>query len=454
MDPKLYARYDVPGPRYTSYPPVPYWDEEAFSTDEWLARLHRAYIATNNTEGVSLYVHLPYCERLCTFCGCTRQISRNHSVEAPYVSRVLQEWAGHRTRLTPLPRIRELHLGGGTPTFFSPDNLARLVEGLLSDARLTPDAQLSFEAHPNSTTTQHLKRLGELGFTRLSLGVQDLDPVVQKTINRIHSFEQIAAVTGAAREHGYGSINFDLIYGLPRQSPASVERTFERLLDLKPERIAFYGYAHVPWKKGVAQRGFDELEIPRGAMKRQLYERGRAALLGAGYLEIGLDHFALPGDDLYRAAVQGTLHRNFMGYTPVETRVTIGLGMSAISDSGDAFAQNEKTVKAWASRVSEGGLPVARGHLLDEEDGLIRHHIQDLMCRFETRWPRNAATAPVLEVARVRLAALAADGLVETSDAGVRVTETGRPFLRNICMAFDARLWRAPSAKPVFSRAI
>lgn len=353
-----------------------------------------------------------------------------------------------------MPRIRELHLGGGTPTFFSPHNLVRLVDGLLSGAELTPDAQLSFEAHPNSTTPAHLKRLGEMGFTRLSLGVQDLDPEVQRAINRFHSFEQIAAVTRAARDYGYDSVNFDLIYGLPRQRPDGVDRTFDEILELSPERIAFYGYAHVPWKKGVAQRGFDESEIPRGAVKRQLYDRGRLALAGSGYLEIGLDHFALPGDALHRAAVEGALHRNFMGYTPVATRVTIGLGMSAISDSGDAFAQNEKTVKAWASRVSEGRLPLARGHLLNEEDRLVRGHIQDLMCRLETRWPRGPALAPVLQAARSRLAGPEADGLVRVDETGVRVTEKGRPFLRNICMAFDARLWRAPSGAQVFSRAI
>lgn len=444
----------MPGPRYTSYPSVPYWDVEAFTEAEWLSRLRRACAGADDTGGISIYVHLPYCERLCTFCGCTRQISRNHSVEAPYVSRVLDEWAMHRGSFESRPRIREIHLGGGTPTFFSPDNLARLVEGLLSGAELTADAQLSFEAHPNSTSPEHLERLRELGFTRLSLGIQDLDPVVQRSINRFHSFDQIADVTRAARDLGYDSINFDLVYGLPRQSPAGVDHTFEKVLDLVPDRIAFYGYAHVPWKKGVAQRGFVESEIPRGAAKRQLYDRGRLALERAGYLEIGLDHFALPGDDLYRAAVEGTLHRNFMGYTPVETRVTIGLGMSAISDSGDAFAQNEKTVKAWEARIAEGRFPLLRGHLLDQEDLLVRGHIQDLMCRFETRWPHDPAHADLLEDVRYRLSDPEDDALVAVDDTGVRVTEFGRPFLRNICMAFDARLWRALPQTEVFSRAI
>jgi oxygen-independent coproporphyrinogen-3 oxidase len=450
----LFAKYDMPGPRYTSYPTVPFWEETGFSEAAWIHRLARAFEATNASKGISLYVHLPYCERLCTFCGCTRQISRNHAVEAPYISRLLEEWAVHQARFAARPRIRELHLGGGTPTFFSPDNLARLVDGLLSGAELTPDAQLGFEAHPNSTTPEHLKRLGELGFTRLSLGVQDLDPEVQRAINRFHAFEQIAAVTRAARDYGYDSVNFDLIHGLPRQRPASVKRTFDEILELSPERIAFYGYAHVPWRKGVAQRGFDESEIPRGAAKRQLYELGRQMLTASGYLEIGLDHFALPGDPLHRAARQGTLHRNFMGYTPVATRVTIGLGMSAISDSGDAFAQNEKTVKAWASRVSEGRLPLARGHLLDAEDRIVGRHIHDLMCRFETRWPPGPVLPTVLDDARARLADPEADGLVRVDETGVRVTRKGRPFLRNVCMAFDARFWRSRPQAQLFSRAI
>ena len=417
-------------------------------------RLALAYSSTNETDGVSLYVHLPYCESLCTFCGCTRQISRKHDVEDPYISRVLEEWTLYRARFESPPRIREIHLGGGTPTFFSPGNLARLVEGLLSGARLTPGAELSFEAHPNSTTPEHLMQLSKLGFTRLSLGIQDLDPEVQRAINRHQTLEQITAITESARSYGYDSINFDLIYGLPRQRLASVDLTFDAVLTLVPERIAFYGYAHVPWRKGVAQRGFDESEIPRSAKKRQLYERGRRALEKSNYLEIGLDHFALPGDSLHRAAMDGTLHRNFMGYTATNSGVTIGLGMSAIGDSGNAFAQNEKSVAAWALRVSSGSLPVSRGHLLNSEDQVIRRHVHELMCRLETCWPGSSLPAVCLAEIKSRLADLEADGLVSTNDAGVQVTPKGRPFLRNICMAFDLRLWRALPQTQVFSRAI
>ncbi len=433
---------------------MPYWEEGGFGEAAWADRLTRGYDATNGSRGISLYVHLPYCESLCTFCGCTRQISRNHSVEAPYIARLLDEWALYRSRLAAPPRIRELHLGGGTPTFFSADNLVRLVEGLLSGASLTPDAELGFEAHPNSTTRDHLQRLSEVGFTRLSLGVQDLDPEVQRVINRRQSLAQITAVTEAARERGYDSINFDLIYGLPRQQLSSVEQTFDAVVDIAPERIAFYGYAHVPWRKGVAQRGFDESDIPQGAAKRRLYEHGRRVLEEAGYLEIGLDHFALPGDTLYRAAIEGTLHRNFMGYTPVETRVTIGLGMSAIGDSGDAFGQNEKTVKAWASRISDGRLPIMRGHLLNVEDLIVRRHVLNLMCRLETDLSSDELPDSDLGAIRSRLAELEADGLIEVHENRVRVSERGRPFLRTVCTAFDLRLWRALPSSPTFSRAV
>ncbi len=244
------------------------------------------------------------------------------------------------------------------------------------------------------------------------------------------------------------------VSGLPRQRLSGVERTFDAVIKLAPDRIAYYAYAHVPWRKGVAQRGFDELEIPRGAEKRRLYEQGRTGLEQSGYLQFGLDHFALPGDPLHGAATGVTLQRNFMGYTALKTRLTLGLGMSAIGDTGNAFAQNEKSVKAWALKVSAGSLPVMRGHLLNREDLLIRRHVDELMCRLETRWRARAIPADLQSEIKARLAGLEADGLVSVSDTGVRVTDAGRPFLRDVCMAFDARLWRALPQTQVFSQAI
>jgi len=445
----LLAKYNVPGPRYTSYPTVPCWDAATFDAGCWREAVRRAAGEAGEGEGVALYVHLPYCETVCTFCGCIKKFTRDHSVEPGYVDAVLAEWALYRELLGEAPVVGQLHLGGGTPTFFSPRQLSRLVGGLLDGVRLADRRELGFEGHPNSTTDGHLQALHELGFRRVSLGVQDLDAQVQAIINRVQPFETVRRVTEAARRIGYESVNFDLIYGLPLQRAAGIARTIERVAELRPERIAFYGYAHVPWKKGIAQRRFRDEDIPRGAAKRALYETGRALLLEAGYCEIGMDHFALPGDALHRAAQEGRVHRNFMGYTPVHTRLGIGLGMSAIGDAWTAFAQNEKDLGAWSARVARGELPVARGHLLDEEDRALRRLILDLMCRFETRLPQ--AHHPVLAEGLARLDEMVRDRLVAIDGCVVRMTEAGRPFVRNACMAFDARLWRSEPGTRLFS---
>ena len=448
LRPDLYSKYNVPGPRYTSYPTVPCWDEATFTPAAWQDSVRTAFLHGNEAEGISLYLHLPFCESLCTFCGCTKRITRNHGVEQPYADAVLAEWALYRALMPRPPRVRELHLGGGTPTFFSPGRLAALVATLLEVAEVATDAELSFEAHPNNTTDEHLEALAALGFTRLSLGVQDFDPVVQQAIHRVQSFERVAEVTAAARARGYTSINFDLVYGLPKQRLEGIEETVQRVLALRPERIAFYAYAHVPWIRGLGQRGFSEQDLPQAGDKRALYEAGRHLLQQAGYREIGMDHFALPEDALSHALEQGRLHRNFMGYTPAHTRLLLGLGMSAIGETGVAFAQNEKTVEDYQARVAEGRLPLLRGHLLDAEDRRLRRHILDLMCRFRTAWPEDTMLAAE---ARARLAEMQADGLVQLSEAGIRVTSEGHAFLRNICMALDARLWRRQPQSQLFS---
>ena len=450
----LYAKYNVAGPRYTSYPTVPYWAEDGFDSEAWSASLVRAFQESNTDSGISVYVHLPFCERLCTFCGCTKRITRNHAVETPYVDAVLAEWAMYRALWDAPPRVRELHFGGGTPTFFAPAELARLVRGLLDGTERPADAEYGFEAHPNSTTPEHLAALHELGFQRLSLGVQDFDPEVQKVINRIQPYERVAEVTRAARDIGYTSINFDLVYGLPRQRLQSVTDTVTQVLELRPERIAFYSYAHVPWIRGLGQRGFDESDLPRDVDKRALYETGRRMLEDAGYREIGMDHFALAGDALYTALETGHLHRNFMGYTPTHTQLCAGLGMSAIGDTWYAFAQNEKKVEDYQARIAAGELPLLRGHLLSDEDQRIRRHVLELMCRFRTRWGEDADEAPLLDEASARLAEMAEDGLVELAPGELRVTEAGRPFVRNVCMALDVRLWRNQPATRIFSQTI
>ena len=284
--------------------------------------------------------------------------------------------------------------------------------------------------------------------------MQDYDPKVQKSINRIQPFEQVQFVTNAARQAGYKSISHDLIFGLPFQTRESMSSAIDKTMQLKPGRISFYSYAHVPWVKGVGQRGFDENDLPSPVLKRELYEMGKMRFEEAGYIETGMDHFALPDDSLYTAMQNKTLHRNFMGYTNISTKLMIGLGMSAISDSWYAFAQNDKSLEAYTDRVNRGLLPVFRGHLLNEEDLIIRKHILNIMCRMETSWQEENMQTGGLENILERLQEPEADGLIEIMQNGIRVTGKGIPFVRNIAMAFDLRLIRDAPQTQLFSMTI
>lgn len=450
MDTALIRKYNIPGPRYTSYPTVPYWDAEGFSMDAWKEHVHRVFGQTNSSEGISLYIHLPFCESLCTYCGCNKRITRNHGVELPYIESLLHEWALYQELFDAVPRISELHLGGGTPTFFSPNNLRLLMNGLTNSSILTQGAELSFEAHPNNTTQAHLEELHFLGFRRLSLGVQDFDMEVQKAIHRIQPFENVKKVTDLARGIGYTSVNFDLIYGLPKQTTETVRNTIERTLELMPDRIAFYSYAHVPWVS-KSQRGYSEADLPTDERKRELYELGKEMFLEAGYIEIGMDHFALPDESLSLADAEGTLHRNFMGYTTRSTHLMVGLGVSAISDAWSAFAQNVKTVEEYQAIVATGDIPVFRGHILSEADQQIRQHILNLMCRHRTKWENGQGKHLDVHGTLLRLSEPLDDSLVRLLPHGIEVTEKGRPFIRNICMAFDEKLWKDEPKGQVFS---
>ena len=445
------AKYDVAGPRYTSYPTVPYW-EDTPSEDRWLARVGAALADSQaKGHGASVYVHVPFCRALCTFCGCNTRVTRTHAIIMPYVQAVLAEYALYRERLgVERPDIGELHLGGGTPTFLDPGELGELVGGILAASRPRPGAVYSIEVDPRVTTREQLDLLAQHGFRRISLGVQDFDPTVQDIVNRVQSVAQVRTVTEQARTLGFDSVNFDLIYGLPLQTLASIELTMTEVCALRPDRIALYGYAHVPWIK-PGQRRFTEVDLPEGRAKRALYERGRERLEQAGYREIGLDHFALPTDSLWQAARGGTMHRNFMGYTDAFTRPLLGLGVSAIGDAGDAYVQNEKDLQQYHERIARRELPIHRGHQLDAEDQVLRRHILNLMTRLQTRWS-GADYTPFLDDVNARLVEFAADGLVELEAQGCRVTEAGRGFLRNICMAFDARLARHSPDRQLFSQ--
>lgn len=450
----LIRKYNIPGPRYTSYPTVPYWDENTFSTEQWKQSFIKSFEESNDKDGISLYIHLPFCESLCTFCACHKRITKQHSVERPYIEAVLREWEIYLGLLGKKPIIRELHLGGGTPTFFSPDNLKFLLENIFKNAAVANHHEFSFEGHPNNTTAKHLSTLYHLGFKRVSFGVQDYDPKVQKTINRIQPFENVQAVTLAARSIGYESVSHDLIFGLPFQTWNSMSETIEKTKSLKPDRIAFYSYAHVPWIKGVGQRGYDEKDLPTPDQKRELYEKGKDLLAALGYIEIGMDHFALPTDSLYESMQRKTIHRNFMGYSSSSTQLMIGLGMSAISDSWYAFAQNEKSVEGYIEKIEQGILPVVRGHILNQEDLVVRRHILNLMCLLETSWENEEMNFPEMPDVMDRLQEMQNDGLVVLEDKHLKVTQKGRGFVRNVAMAFDLRLIRHQPESRIFSMTI
>lgn len=449
----LIDKYNIPGPRYTSYPTVPFWDDASFSSDLWQQSVLKTFNETNDSEGISVYIHLPFCEQLCTFCACHKRITKQHSVETPYLESVLKEWDLYVKLFGRTPKIKELHLGGGTPTFFSPDNLRILLEGIFSKAEIADKPQFSFEGHPNNTTREHLQTLYDLGFRRASFGVQDYDPKVQKAINRIQPFENVKNVTEMAREIGYEGVSHDLVFGLPFHTWEKMEFTIRKTLELKPDRLAFYSYAHVPWIKGVGQRGFDENDLPSGEEKRKLYTNGKKLLEELGYIEVGMDHFALPHDDLYQSMVSGDIHRNFMGYSSSKTKLMVGLGMSAISDSWYSFAQSNKSVEEYQKLVEHGIIPVVIGHVLNEEDLIIRQHILNLMCRLETSWDLQTSF-PEIEKALESLKEMEADGLVEISDNSIKITDKGRAFTRNVAMTFDLRMMRNKPETRIFSMTI
>ncbi len=450
----LIQKYNVAGPRYTSYPTVPYWDNETFSTEKWLESLAVSYAESNREEGISLYIHLPFCESLCTFCGCHKRITKQHKVEVPYIDAVLKEWHLYSDFLKERPLIKEIHLGGGTPTFFDPSELRRLIEGIFERADRAEVYEFSFEGHPNNTTEAHLTTLYDLGFRRVSYGVQDYSPKVQQAIHRIQPFENVQRVTESARDMGYTSVSHDLVFGLPFQTLDDVLFTIERSNTLRPDRIAFYSYAHVPWIKGNGQRGFKDEDLPTGEEKRQLYEVGKAHLLKAGYIEIGMDHFALTTDSMYEAFKNERLHRNFMGYTASKTQVMIGLGMSAISDSWYGFAQNEKDLDDYYARLEKNEIPVCKGHILNEEDLIIRRHILNLMCQFSTSWEDERLYFAEIPEVLLHLKEMEGDGLLRFTSKGLVVPDAGKPFIRNICMAFDLRLQRKMPNTKIFSMTV
>lgn len=453
MNKALIQKYNIPGPRYTSYPTVPFWNKEGIAVKNWKETIKKSFKESNSTEGISLYIHLPFCESLCTFCACHKRITKRHEVETPYIEAVLKEWNLYCELFNEKPKIKEIHLGGGTPTFFSAEKLEELITEIFKKADKFSNFELSFEGHPNLTSEKQLQTLFNLGARRNSFGIQDYDPIVQKAINRVQSFEQVAKVHNWSKEIGYESISHDLIFGLPFQNENSVRKSIENTIALKPDRIAYYSYAHVPWIKGVGQRGFNEKDLPKDHEKRHLYELGKQLFFDNGYIEVGMDHFALPSDSLFKAMQSKNLHRNFMGYTAGKTQLMIGLGMSSISDSWYAFAQNEKSLTAYTQKINNGELPIYKGHLLSKEDLIIRKHILNIMCNLETSWNIGLDEKKKEKIIQ-RLEEIAKDGLIEITKDKLIIKEKGRMFVRNVCMAFDLRLIANKPETRIFSMTI
>ncbi len=453
MDSQLLQKYNIPVPRYTSYPPVPYWDD-SIDVDQWKSVFSSQVAKGNREDGISLYIHLPFCESLCSYCGCNKKITTNHSVEDVYIDALLKEWDMYLSLMNEWPVIRELHLGGGTPTFFSAANLEKLLSGIFSKAMIHPQHEFSFEGHPNNTTLLQLQTLYRLGFRRVSYGVQDMDPEVQRVISRIQPIENVQTAVENARQAGYHSVNFDLIYGLPLQTADTMRRTIEQTIALKPDRIAFYSYAHVPWTSR-GQRLFDEKDLPSTGEKMKLYQLGKDMFTAKGYREIGMDHFALPNEDLYIAKQEGRLHRNFMGYTTQHTSMLIGLGVSSISDAGSAYAQNEKTLHNYYAAIDKNEFPLTKGYFLTTEDIHCKNYTLDIICKGNTVF--NKEDIPMLKkYSFPELTSLEADGLIQWSERGLQLTVTGDHFVRNVCSAFDMFLQQKKLAgeKPKFSKAV
>lgn len=445
---ELFKKYDIPAPRYTSYPTVPYW-KEAPTLDQWISNLQATLSHTDSSW--SLYLHIPYCESLCTFCGCNTTITKNHDKEQDYVDSLLKEFQIYLEKVPELKLkpCRQIHLGGGTPTFLSAEHLQKLLTGIKKDIVLdSKHFEGSIEVDPRRTSREQLEVLYKNGINRISMGVQDFDPEVQRLVNRIQPFEMTKRMTEWAKKIGFTSINFDLIYGLAKQTPESIQKTIDQTIQLKPDRIALYSFALVPWIK-PAQRLFKDEDLPKSTDKRRLYEIAREMLLKSGYIEIGMDHFALPKDGLYHALKNKTLHRNFMGYTDVKTDILLGLGVSSISESPTSFHQNEKILSLYENRIQKSEIPTLRGHVLSRTDQKQRRQILQFMTEFHVQ-----LDADQVSDAKQFLAEMISDGLVQINGQKLEMTEKGKPFLRNACLFFDEHLRLNQPQTKIFSQSI
>ena len=453
VTPEMIQRYNRPGPRYTSYPTVPVWKEGEFA-DDYAASLHKE---GQNEQPLSLYVHIPFCQQLCTFCGCNKYITNNQNIVEKYLTALELEIAGVAERLGKRKELAQIHFGGGTPTFLNPEQLSRVVEMIVSRFDALEDCEWAFEANPRVTTTKQLEVLYELGFRRVSFGVQDLDPAIQRAINRNQTAEQSWETLETARSLGYKSINLDLVYGLPLQTQHGFRKTLEEVNKMRPDRLAVYSFAYLPGMFKTHERAIKEKDLPTPEEKINIYLEAINFFAEAGYVMIGMDHYALPEDELAQALKNRTLHRNFMGYTTLHNMAQIGVGVSAISDFGDSYWQNPKELDQYMEETVNNKLIPRRGLLLEKEDQLRRKVIETLMCHgeitiqdfeflYELDFRQHFAEA------WTQLEKFEEEGLVKLSPTKIELTPLGMLFTRNLAMPFDRHL--KAGGTPKFSNTV
>jgi oxygen-independent coproporphyrinogen-3 oxidase len=443
---KLIEKYDKPGPRYTSYPPVPFW-KSAPSESEWIGHLNERLEGHHKAD---LYIHIPFCQTLCWYCGCNRVINKNQDVGEQYVDYLLKEWEIYLAKLNTF-EVASLHFGGGTPNFLKAEYLEKLLSKM-AETFVKENFIGSVEIDPRTVTQEQLDIFKKYGFSRISMGIQDFDEGVQKAINRIQPFEKVKEVTEWVRERSFESLNFDLIFGLPKQTNETIKDTIEKTKELSPDLIAFYSYAHLP-DRIKNQKLIKEDELLQGKDKRALYDNGKKLLLDADYFEIGLDHFAQKDSFLYKSFIGKKLKRNFMGYVDDKNDVLIALGVTSISDSGLSFAQNEKENQDYYKRLDNNELPIMKGHVLSEEERLLNALIQSLMCQREFDL-QKLKDKDYYEHSTELLNEMQEDGILEIKNGKVLVTDNGLPFLRNVAMSIDKNLINPQKLKVKFSQTI
>ena len=454
VTPEFLEKYNRPGPRYTSYPTAPVWKED-FGPGDLEAVQDEA---NQQKTPVSLYMHLPFCESLCLFCACNVIIQKDKRVALPYLEVLKKEIAHVSGNVSPGRTVQQFHWGGGTPTYLTPEQIEDLFGYSREHFNFSPDAEIGIEVDPRVTSHEHLNTLRKLGFNRLSMGIQDFHPQVQQAINRIQPFEATRDLLLEARRLGFDSINVDLIYGLPYQSPERFAHTVDQILELVPDRVALFSYAHVPWLK--KQQGAFATHLPAGMEKFEIFRTGLLKFIEAGYLYIGMDHFAKPEDELAVSQENRTLHRNFQGYTTKGGADLYGMGVSAISGFKNAYAQNYRDLLSWEQAVNERGIATMRGYRLSDDDHLRRAVINRLLCHTvivkaeiarEFNVNFDEYFAPELQ----HLEPFREDGLVHEDAAEIRATWLGRIFIRNLAMLFDPYLERQQFlAKPLFSKTL